>query len=927
MKKNVLIVVILLTTNLFFSQNINFADSNFKNALLNAYSTDLIGDQTFDFDADTNNDGEISMAEAEAVFGLRIYGENISSLSGIEHFTNLMYIDCSFNDISSLDLSNNIYLEEINCSDNNLSTLDLSNNIYLEEIMCSNNSISSLNISNNIVLEELICSQNNLSSLNIDNNSNLRQLFIDENLLTTINTDNNPNLVYLRCQDNQMTNLNLNNNVSLEFLFCGYNQILALDLTNNTNLRSLYCQENEITNIDVSNNTLLQTLHCWDNNINSLDISNCASLSNFYCNNNNLNSLNLTNNVLLEELNCGSNNIASLDISTNTNLLKFVCDSNQFNDLDISNNISLEELRCSNNSLSTLNIENNTNLISLYASNSNLTTLDFSNNIYLETVSVRDNQFINLDFNNNPNLFDLDIRGNTNLVSLFLKNGSDNDVTVSLGQELIAFQYICVDEFNISNIETQLNDSNITNVAVNTLCTFTPGGTFYTIEGQTAINLNNTGCNTNFPFLRLTYTDNNDSSINGSYITNSTGNFSASLQSGNYSFDVALENASFYSITPESINVNFPSQNSPFTQDICVTPNNTFNDLEVLIIPIEDAVPGFNSLYKVVYKNKGDSVISGSVSFTYDDDHLMTFVSANPSADTEISNTLTWNFTDLLPFENREIIVDFILNTPMDNPPLNDGDFLVFGAEINPTTNDIDPDNNTATIRQTVVNSFDPNDISCLEGNTITPDKVGEFVHYLIRFENTGTANATNVVLRDVLNTSMFDLSSLIPLEASHNFYTRIQNNNVVEFIFESIDLPFDDANNDGYILFKIRTLNALIEGDFFDNTAEIYFDFNFPIITNTAVTNIEAELSTEDLSERTLSIFPNPVKDELYINSRNSLQLISVYDISGRLITLKALKLSETETIINTAEFAKGTYFVKIITHYGEQTRKFVKG
>jgi hypothetical protein len=101
----------------------------------------------------------------------------------------------------------------------------------------------------------------------------------------------------------------------------------------------------------------------------------------------------------------------------------------------------------------------------------------------------------------------------------------------------------------------------------------------------------------------------------------------------------------------------------------------------------------------------------------------------------------------------------------------------------------------------------------------------------MIRFENKGTAEAQNVVVKDMIDTSKFDVSSLVVTQGSHPFVTRITETNKVEFIFENINLPFDDATNDGYVAFKIKTKPSLVVGDSFSNTASIYFDYNFPIV------------------------------------------------------------------------------------------------
>ena len=243
------------------------------------------------------------------------------------------------------------------------------------------------------------------------------------------------------------------------------------------------------------------------------------------------------------------------------------------------------------------------------------------------------------------------------------------------------------------------------------------------------------------------------------------------------------------------------------------------------------ARPGFDAKYKIVYKNKGNQTQSGSVNLNFND-AVLDLVAANPVTTTQTVNNLSWNFTNLLPFETREIIFTLNVNSPMETPAVNSGAILTYNATITSAATDETPIDNTFAFNQTVVNSFDPNDKTCLEGTTISPSLIGQYVHYMIRFENNGTANAQNIVVKDMIDLSKFDISTLVPTNASHSFVTNISAGNKVEFIFENINLPFDDANNDGYIAFKIKTLPTLKVGDTFTNDANIYFDYNFPIVT-----------------------------------------------------------------------------------------------
>jgi hypothetical protein len=287
-----------------------------------------------------------------------------------------------------------------------------------------------------------------------------------------------------------------------------------------------------------------------------------------------------------------------------------------------------------------------------------------------------------------------------------------------------------------------------------------------------------------------------------------------------------------------------------------------------------------------VYKNKGTNIQSGSVNLTFDD-AVLDFVSATPTVGTQTVNNLNWAFTNLLPFESRSILVTLNLNSPMETPPLSSGSVLAYNSTItSPATDDM-PLDNTFAFNQTVVNSFDPNDKTCLQGTTVTPAKIADFVHYMIRFQNDGTAAAQNIVVKDMIDTAKFDITSLVPVDASHSFTTKISNTNQVEFIFQNINLPFATGTNTGFVAFKIKTKSTLVLGNTFSNSANIHFDYNFPIVTNTYTTTIAA-LATQDFEFKNyFSLYPNPAKDLLNIEMKNDIEMssISIYNMLGQVV------------------------------------------
>lgn len=628
-------------------------------------------------------------------------------------------------------------------------------------------------------------------------------------------------------------------------------------------------------------------------------------------------------------LNVSNNQLSSINLSNNNSLTFLNVSNNQLSSIDLSNNQYLERLFCENNQLSSLNISNNLDLKQLNCSNNQLTTLDISNNVNIWYLLISSNQYTELDLSYLSNLYLYNFSNNIYLNYINLKNGNNENMNTNgidgYFYNLPNLQLICLDylDDSYSSFAYQLQNTVDPNVVLTEYCSFTPGGDYFTISGNIDFDLDNNGCDSNdinFPNLNIQISDGTTSAA---FFSNELGEYIMPIQAGNYTISPQLENPTYFSISPPTFNVNFPTDTSPYAQDLCITSNGNNNDLEIIIVPLEVARSGFETDYKIIYKNKGNTTLSGNIDFTFDDNY-MDLLSSNPIADSQSIGNLIWNYSNLQPFETQEINFTMSLNTPTDtNFPLNIGDFLNYLATINPITSDEAPDDNTFNLNQEVVNSYDPNDKTCLEGETVTPEQVGKYVHYLVRFENTGNANAINVVVKDIINTTKYDLFSLIPLNASHDFNTRIRNENEVEFIFENIQLPFDDANNDGYILFKIKTLPTLNIGDSFSNEANIFFDYNAPIITNNETTTIQENLSIEEFNLSNIKIYPNPIADSFKIEnlSNSTIKTIELFNISGK----KIKQFSNSESY-DVNDLPSGVYFIKIKTEQTETNRKLIK-
>ncbi len=631
--------------------------------------------------------------------------------------------------------------------------------------------------------------------------------------------------------------------------------------------------------------------------------------------------------LLIKSLDISNGNITDLTgLSYFSNLHTLFCHSNKISNLSELNLIpSLVQFQMNYNtgSLSQIDLSNLINLKTLTCISDKLTVINVSKNVSLESISCQDNKITSLDVSNCPNLNWL-VSFYNQLEFLNIKNGNTNDwrkLDIHNGERYL--RYVCSDEEDLSLVQKET--SNLPNCHVNTYCDFTPGGTFYTIEGNQKLDFLNDGCDSDdnlIPYSKYLLSDGTSTEI---LFSNNFGSYYIPVQAGEYTLTPLLENPSYFSITPQNITVNFPTQTSPFIQNFCVS-NFDKHDVEVIVVPINSARPGFESNYKIIYKNKGNRIENGTINLQFKDE-VLELVVASPVVYTQTEGNLSWIFSNLKPFETREITFTLDVNSPMEIPAVNNGDILKFVTTIASQSADETPLDNTFTLNQTVVGSYDPNDKTCLEGSIVTPSLIGEYVHYMIRFENTGTYQAQNIVVKDMIDLSKFDISTLIPTSSSHSFVTKISEGNKVEFIFENINLPFDDANNDGYIAFKIKTLPTLKVGDSFTNEANIYFDYNFPILTNKATSKFQTTLSNPDFEfSNYFTLYPNPVNDVLNIIATQNIKIQSfaIYDILGQLVI--AVPNVKSVSNIDVSKLRTGTYFIKVKSDLGSSNMKFIK-
>jgi len=327
-----------------------------------------------------------------------------------------------------------------------------------------------------------------------------------------------------------------------------------------------------------------------------------------------------------------------------------------------------------------------------------------------------------------------------------------------------------------------------------------------------------------------------------------------------------------------------------------------------------------NSVY-LKYGNYGSSA-PGNYTVTLDFPAGVTPVttSINNSNYTITGNTITWTLNSSSTTMYFSDVIYF--NTP---PGIPDSTFHVFSSTISSATTDCDSSNNYSTLGMLVGVSYDPNDKSVNRPLIVDPSVQDEYT-YVIRFQNTGTAPAQDVYILDTL-TSNLDWSTFELIEASHPMQLIDLGNGLIKFDFPQIWLPDSTTNeplSHGNIVFRIKELASLGEGDVVENTAYIYFDQNPPIITNTTKNINTIGLGISSAGTIDFNVYPNPAHSVLNIQTDGLIESLRIIDLSGKLI-FESTGQSALETI-NIESLSSGLYNIEVKSNNGIGRSLFIK-
>lgn len=369
-----------------------------------------------------------------------------------------------------------------------------------------------------------------------------------------------------------------------------------------------------------------------------------------------------------------------------------------------------------------------------------------------------------------------------------------------------------------------------------------------------------------------------------------------------YSSQCPGVNQSVTVTSPNSATVNFgmvPTQSGP---DLVT---------EIYSLPPR---PGFTHQYTLTVWNQGTTALTtGYIDVQLGAIESLMSYSVTPISYDAVNKIVRFPLSYLNVSEN--VTINFACKI---EPTVTLGTTFNVIAISYPLSGDLNEESNTMVREQTVVGSYDPNDIqSFKEGDLILNEDTA--LTYHIRFQNTGTFYAEFVIVRDTLEEDL-DVNTLRQVVTSHPVNVTILPGNIVEFAFENIylqDSTTNEPESHGFITYKINLKEGLAYGDEIKNSAAIYFDYNPPVLTNKAKNIIATPTGTieKNATEQKAWAYPNPARDLVKFTFDTEVQTLELMNAAGQVVSKQQVNASAIE--VNTPS-SKGFYYYKATDNAG---------
>lgn len=247
---------------------------------------------------------------------------------------------------------------------------------------------------------------------------------------------------------------------------------------------------------------------------------------------------------------------------------------------------------------------------------------------------------------------------------------------------------------------------------------------------------------------------------------------------------------------------------------------------------------GFNSTIFLTAYNEYCHLENGTLVLIAD--KTLNYLSSSIDPDSVMDNRLEWSQEDLR-YQSVNNTISIQMKTPSITPF---GDTLQFKAFWLYDEDSIRVSTDTLSARFEVVNAYDPNDKQVNPQGFGSSGRIANNLEmvYKVRFQNTGNADAINVYISDFLPPEL-NPNTLRIIDHSHPMAVELKEDRHLRFLFEDIFLPDSSSNSEesiGYVIFALQQISDLPEGTIIENEAQIFFDFNEPIITDHATNVID---------------------------------------------------------------------------------------
>ena len=858
MKKKILFALtflcILFGTQRAISQNVYLSDANWRNYLINeGLDLCLIGDSL-----------DITCPVLPIVASISCNGWSINQIEGLEYFTNLISLDCSNNNLTSIPVLptslRNLYagLNQIDTITNlpdSLETLNCNSNLIVS-VPTLPSTLTTLKLNSNLVLGTLVLP------------SGIVNAEFEHNQIDSLGTLPS-SLVNLKLGDNNLSVLPLLP-ANLSYLSCFSNNLVTLPL-----MPSSLVYLNANTN-------LIGGIASFGSNLNSIELEQ-----------NQLTSLAQVPSTL-KTLKIGMNQLASL--SPLPDSLTYLSFNDNFVTIIDSLPKQLETLNCMFNQLASLPDCPNS-LRFLLASGNNIQTLNAMPSS-LDVLSLAFNPINCLPAFDTIGSLEIQLTGIHCLANRFINDSSD---------VLLADLPLCEPS---SGCPIDWSISGRAYFDINQNCIFDSGEN---ILRNIPVHLNSAGAT-----VQICYTNSNGEYFFraplGLYTVNIDTNLipfrMTCLVGGVYTTDLTLSDSIFDIM---DFGLSCPSDFDLIANSIhpgeFIPGGNTRVDFS--------AGDNFMRFGGECFNVSGDVYVitSGNVSY----------VSPAPGAltPTYISgDTIHWVIGDF-PAVNLNSDFNIILQT---DPAAVQNDTVCLTLSI-PIVGELDSSNNSISNCYYVLSSFGPNEKWVSPEYADTSDYSFTFTINFQNTGSVPAENLYILdTLDDDLDISTFEFISSSHAVVTQLLPGRVLRFNFNSINLP--DSASNSTLSRGFVNYRMNRRIGSGVGTVITNTAYIYFDFNAPLVTNTvsSTVSIVAGIDNNILLSEDLSVYPNPTTAELNtVVRKGKIHQISVHDMLGKLVVSQSQQPS-VEAKLNLEKLNPGIYIVSVITDKGKIQRILIK-